>query len=196
MSTGRKPCSILEIRCGFPVSRPAVHLEGFMGFAFDPAAGCMELAARGSEIYSRTNQVVRAEKFPATHGGWFDDRARLNDAVRRLGNFSAEVTINPVRADFLARQNANRIGRIQRGEEAKPEDILCIRFLLIAVEFDRLSGTGTTAEELQPRLRSVIPSSTPTPSSGGTRSGGATGTGLTCWSRSGNSATNRKPPRG
>ena len=127
----------------------SVHLERFLAFAFDPAAGCMEFAARGSEISKTTNRIERTGRYPATHGGWFNDPARIGDAVRRLGTVSAEVTINPIRAEFAERTNGNAVGKIAKGDEAKARDVVCLRYLLIAVEFERVSGTGATAQELE-----------------------------------------------
>ncbi len=129
------------------------HLNRFLAFVLDPTAGCMELLVRRSEISKPANRIERGDRFPATYGGCFNDPSKVANAIKRLGKVSAEVTINPVKAEFVERVNGNCIARIAKGDEVKTQDVACLRYLLIAVESARVSGTGTTAEELEATVR-------------------------------------------
>lgn len=96
---------------------------------------------------------VRIPKYSGrrTASGYFDDPAKLIDAVGRWdGRANVYVTLNPVRPALLARA-ANRIND-DATVTTSDADILVRRWLLVDIDPDRPTGISATEEESRAAL--------------------------------------------
>lgn len=121
------------------------QLRAFLALILDPSAGVVEL--RAFRAFLRRNQIVPSDGFHRTVAGWFDKVSHLVAAAGHLEGISGYVTLNPVRADLLARAD-NRVRILQRNEGTKDEDITIVRWLYVDLDARRPDGISSTAEEL------------------------------------------------
>jgi hypothetical protein len=118
-----------------------------------PAAGCVELRVLKAAC-DRRGQVVRGDALGpgfggSTLAGWYDDLERLVAQSRRLRGVSGYVTINPVRAELLARSD-NRLARVRH--TTCDVDIACLRWLYLDIDPVRPADISSTDAELAAAL--------------------------------------------
>ena len=83
----------------------------------------------------------------STFGGWYDKESDYLIDLQRIDGVSAYVTVNPAKADLLARCN-NRLKLIRSGQGTKDEDILAYKRILLDIDPKRDSGISATDDEL------------------------------------------------
>ena len=120
----------------------------FLEILGTPAAGCIELRVLRA-VCDRRGNILRGDDCGpgfggSTLAGWYDDVERLVAQSRRLRGVSGYVTINPVRADLLARSD-NRLARARH--TTRDADIACLQ---VAVSGHR---PGPTPRHQQHRRR-------------------------------------------
>jgi hypothetical protein len=131
-----------------PANDPAAALR-FLRLLASPPAGCVELRIlRGA--FDRRGDVHRADRLGkgfggSTLAGWYDDLDRLAAQCRRLRGVSAYVTINPVRADLLARSD-NRLAPVRH--TSRDEDVALLRWLYLDIDPRRPADVSSTDAEL------------------------------------------------
>jgi hypothetical protein len=118
-----------------------------------PAAGCVELRVLRATC-DRRGQVLRGDALGpgfggSTLAGWYDDLDRLVDQSRRLRGVSGYVTINPVRADLLARSD-NRLDRVRH--TTRDADVACLRWMYLDIDPVRPADISSTDAELAAAL--------------------------------------------
>jgi hypothetical protein len=127
----------------------ALVARRFLAALTAPWIGCVELRVlRG--VFDRRGDVQRADRVGtsfagSTLAGWYDDIDRLAAQSRRLQTVSGYVTINPVRADLLARSD-NRLGRARH--TTRDEDVLCLRWLYLDIDPARPPDVSSTDADL------------------------------------------------
>src|SRR3954471_6144568 len=107
----------------------------FLEILGTPPAGCIELRVLRA-VCDRRGNVLRGDGCGAGFGGstlagWYDDIEPLVAQSRRLRGVSGYVTINPVRADLLARSD-NRLTRARH--TTRDADIACLRWLYLDID--------------------------------------------------------------
>src|SRR5690242_8829792 len=117
-----KPTSALT------VSHDSEMMQRFLEILSARRVGCLELRVLRA-AFDRRGLIVRGDQegsnfAGATLAGWFDDPARLAGQARRLHGVSGYVSINPVRADLLARSD-HRLARMRH--TTRDADIVCLR---------------------------------------------------------------------
>lgn len=121
----------------------------FLSILASPPAGCVELRVlRGT--FDRRGDVQRADRLGtgfagSTLAGWYDDLDRLAAQSSRLLTVSGYVTINPVRADLLARSD-NRLSRVRH--TTRDEDVAVLRWLYLDIDPARPPDVSSTDAEL------------------------------------------------
>lgn len=132
-----------------PASDP-LTARRFLSILASPPEGCVELRVlRGA--FDRRGDVHRADRLGtgfagSTLAGWYDDLDRLAAQSSRLLTVSGYVTINPVRADLLARSD-NRLGRVRH--TTRDEDVMVLRWLYLDIDPARPPDVSSTKAELK-----------------------------------------------
>src|SRR3954447_24728650 len=94
---------------GLAVNHDSEMMQRFLEILSARRVGCLELRILRA-AFNRSGLIVRGDQEGSNFGGstlagWFDDPARLAAQARRLRGVSGYVSINPVRADLLARSD-------------------------------------------------------------------------------------------
>jgi hypothetical protein len=141
-----------------PASAVAAHHDPMMTRRFleilgTPATGCIELRILRA-VCDRRGNILRGDDCGpgfggSTLAGWYDDVERLTAQSRRLRGVSGYVTINPVRADLLARCD-NRLARVRH--TTRDADIACLRWLYLDIDPVRPPEISSTDSELAAAL--------------------------------------------
>lgn len=128
-------------RSGHPFD--ASQLRAFLAHILDPAAGCVEM-----RVFHATMErgfVIAAQQFSKTLAGWYDDPQNLVVDASRLQGVSAYVTLNPVRADLLARSD-NRL--VKAKHTTTDADVVCLRWLYVDIDPVRPADISSTDAEM------------------------------------------------
>src|SRR5262245_36795710 len=97
--------------------------------------------------------TTSSDRRPHTGSGYFDDAARLVQALQSVrSSKSIYVTPNPVNPALLARA-ANRICRADRGGTTSDNDIVARRWFLIDCDPQRPAGISSTDSEHKAALK-------------------------------------------
>jgi len=93
------------------------------------------------------NATIGRSTYQTTWSGYFDDPAKLAEAVGTLAGFTGCYIIpNAVNPDLLARRT-NRIGKAGKGAATTDSDIIRRRWLLIDLDAQRPTGISATDSE-------------------------------------------------
>jgi hypothetical protein len=130
------------------------HFKRFTDFAFDPSAGCVELAFWGA-TYTRDRTRIVPFHIPTCYSGWFDSVAHLRAYARMAQGVSAYVTINPVNPEKMA-QARNKVIRISRGEGTDASSILFLKRILIDIDCERPPNMGGKCSATQGELEGCL----------------------------------------
>jgi hypothetical protein len=131
------------------VSHDSEMMQRFLEILSAPRVGCLELRVLRA-AFDRRGLIVRGDQEGSNFGGstlagWFDDPARLVAQARRLRGVSGYVSINPVRADLLARSD-HRLARMRH--TTRDADIVCLRWLYLDIDPVRPPEISSTDSEL------------------------------------------------
>jgi hypothetical protein len=125
------------------------HFDRFAAFVVDPQAGCVEFVAWNATL-DRNGRIAKDDRYRGTIGCCTDKVDRLKDFAKQQGGQSVYATFNPLRRDLLALRS--RPGKVNKGEAACDEDVVCLRFFLVKVRHDRKAGVSATGEEVAATL--------------------------------------------
>jgi hypothetical protein len=132
-----------------PTAFHAPAARRFLEALVEPRVGCVELrvlrAAFDHQGHVRRGEDLSDQFVGATLAGWFNNGERLIEQARKLRGVSGYVTINPVRADLLARSD-NRIIRVRHS--TRDADIICLRWLYLDIDPLRPPEISSTETEL------------------------------------------------
>jgi hypothetical protein len=131
------------------VSHDSEMMQRFLEILSVPRVGCVELRVLRA-AFDRRGLIVRGDEEGSNFGGstlagWFDDPARLAAQAHRLRGVSGYVSINPVRADLLARSD-HRLARMRH--TTRDADIVCLRWLYLDIDPVRPPEISSTDAEL------------------------------------------------
>jgi hypothetical protein len=121
----------------------------FLELLRTPAAGCTEFRVLHG-VFQHDGQIRRGgapgrHDYGATLAGWYDRVEPLLRDSRRLYEVTGYVTINPVRADLLAR-SANSLAHVRH--TTRDVDVLCLRWLYLDIDPVRPPDISSTSAEL------------------------------------------------
>jgi hypothetical protein len=130
--------------------------RAFVRRILDPSIGCTEFRVFKADV--QKGWIVPGDiKYGMTIGGWYDRIDMLAAACSKLKGISGYVTINPVSKELL-RKRCNEFGRINRNEGTADEHIVCLRWIYLDIDAERISGSSSTDSELDQatQLRDII----------------------------------------
>lgn len=129
--------------------RAAQDMRRFLQIVRDPAPdACHEIRILEAQE-SRSGAIAKARQYGKTFSGWFDDGKKFGQALKRVGDVSVYITINPVKLDLMARAD-NRLCPIKNN--TSDGDILRLRWVFVDVDAIRPAGISATDAELAKAL--------------------------------------------